>query len=196
MKEWDERHLKWRSESRERISAGKPQGLDRLFADNDGKHWYDSIQKKWWAVRRFTGNQVVHLYWWSTLKNFYLRGRRGWGQQDWWGLDHYLAGWLPDALRHLAEKEHGHPCQILGPDGEAIYSMDYDPETSEETETGGDGMVMWRDTLNRMADGFEAWALLNEYGWRHEDSEAERELERMHHEGFLLFINNYGSLWD
>jgi len=195
MKEWDERHLKWRDESRARIAAGRSDGLDRIFADNDEKHWYDWLHDRYWTVYRFVRDQVVHLYWWGALKNFYLRGLHGWGQQDWWGLDHYLAGWLPDALRHLAEKEHGHPAQILGPDGRAIYSMDYDPETSEETEEGGDGMVAWRDALNRMADGFAAWALLNEYGW-HGESEAERELERMHHDGFLLFINNYGSLWD
>lgn len=195
-KEWDERHAQWRAEARERIAAGTPKSLDRLFAENDPQHWYDQIVDAGWAARRFVSNQIVHIHWWHALKNFYSRGRRGWGTQDWWNLDSYLAGWLPDALRHLAEKEHGHPCKIIGPDGETIYLLDYDPDANEEVETGGDGMEVWKATLNRMADGFAAWKLLSEYGWTHDESEAERELERMRDEGLKIFINNYESLWD
>lgn len=41
---------------------------------------------------------------------FIQRGRRGWADSDTWNLDSYLFGILAEALPHLAQNGHGHPC--------------------------------------------------------------------------------------
>lgn len=199
-KESNERHLQWRNEARCRIADGTAQGIDRLIADDDEKYWYDCFSYAFHAVRRFLDEQVRHRDWWYALKNFHLRGRRGWGQRDWWNLDHYLANWLPNALRYLAEHTHGFPVEILDYDGSPIYTYARYDEQDGEKYYDIDGNViepyeLWQATIHRMADGFEAWHALNECSWV-EVSEAQKELERIKHEGFLLFINNYGCLWD
>ena len=50
------------------------------------------------------------------VKWFIQRGWRGYADCDVWSIDWYLCGWLPGALRQLANNVHGVPgdmCTIL-----------------------------------------------------------------------------------
>lgn len=71
------------------------------------------------------------------LKYFYQRGRYGYSEQDVWGLDWYLAHWLPKALRELKDQSHGYPV--------------------------GQTPNRWGKKLEIMAQGFEAAQQVQDY---------------------------------
>lgn len=204
-KEWDERHETWRREAKERIDSGNPRCLDHLYDENYFKR--NLFQKIWWTTRGFIIDNVWHRYWWDRLLSRIERAKRGWGRQDWWNLNDYVARSLPGALRELSKKSHGFPIDILDENGKSmVYEENYDNLEdsvvmqclggSDEGSDDEDPRVkLWEETLERMAVGFDAFEVLSEYGWRHE-SDSEKELERMYKEGFMLFFHNFYALWD
>jgi hypothetical protein len=135
------------------------------------------------------------------VKCFYQRGKRGWSDEDWWNLDSYLCTLLPQMLRRLKEKAHGHPCH------EEITSFEH-----------------WQEILEQMAQGFEAgnriisdeyYKLTPEYHKRLEEAsmdldrlphatpeelaimrEAEQKDEALFHEAIRLLDKYYFGLWD
>jgi hypothetical protein len=139
---------------------------------------------------------------------FLQRGRRGWADCDTWSLDDYLAGWLPDALKHLAEHTHGYPS--------AFYDEENDPE-------GDAGFAEWKSVLGQMAEGFrahtrkmdglyeeqlgpyplhrpasiskEAWRLLKDARFE-QAQELTKQDELVFQRGMALFVEHLGSLWD
>ena len=170
------------------------------------------LVEQWWKVRRFFTRTFRDRTWYYNAKNRYLRGKRGWGSQDWWNLSDYVAETLPSALRHLAKESHGHPMSIYDVDGKDLTHEETSetPDTlrvhtltdtlnltvvNDEEDFFDAAQLLWEETLERMAVGFEAFTLLCEKGWRH-DTEAEKELERLYREGFMLFYHNFFGLWD
>lgn len=150
------------------------------------------------------------------IKWFIQRGRRGWSDRDVWGLDDYLSGWLPDALRRLKEKKQGVPG--------AMFETEDCGKDGNVTE---DGMVRgearWNAIMDKMIAGFEADAAMQdgiyekELGsypmdrpsgvsagaWektKKERSASSRKLDEHYaaiwEEGAALFIKHYRSLWD
>jgi hypothetical protein len=204
-KEWEERQETWRREAQERTDAGTPRGMDYLFLEKTfRRNWFE---KFWWPTRRFMLDNIWHRYWWDRLLSRIERSYRGWGRQDWWNLNNYVARSLPGALRKLAKDSHGFPCDILDENGksmiyeetenqEANLSMQclggFDDDDNDEEDPRP---RIWAETLERMARGFDAFEVLSENGWFHE-SESEKELERMYKEGFMLFFYNFYALWD
>ena len=143
--------------------------------------WY---VRAYWRVQSFVRSIVKGEYY-RAVKNRVLRAKRGYGPHDWFDLNDYIAEWLPSALRELAGG-YGYPLRIHDYDGAVIYEHD---------DEGDDGPRIWAETLERMAQGFEAFTILSDVGWMRE-TEAERELERIHDEGMQLFARNYSCLWD
>jgi len=78
-------------------------------------------------IRRFFLNIPYNL---KRLKWFYQRGKRGWADCDWWGMDYYLVGIIIPMLRRLRASQMGHPVGL----------------TEEE----------WGARLGEMIEGFEA----------------------------------------
>ena len=79
----------------------------------------------------------------------------GWADSDTWSLDCFLAGWLPDELRHLKARKHGLPSSMfegLPRDGDGNYSDDAFPVAE----------ARWDATLNLMIMGFEAKTRMDE----------------------------------
>ena len=67
------------------------------------------------------------------LKWFYQRGRRGWADCDWWGMDYYLVGIILPMLKVLRAK-----------------TMSYPGDEEASTPEG------WDNILDQMIEGFEA----------------------------------------
>ena len=159
-----------------------------------GYRWEYYLTHPWtWAhdVYRETGD-FVH------------RGLYGYARSDIWDLDDYLASWLPDALRHMAENNHGCANELF------------------DNSTNGDECYKWRVILLEMAEGFEAhrqqeWVDLPEYtaafayrepggsgvadpalieAWRVAAAERQAETERKVNRSLELFAQWFVHLWD
>lgn len=98
------------------------------------------------------------------------RARRGYSDCDVWNFDGYLSKVISGGVRQLITELHGWP----GP-----------PMTFDE----------WKAILGKIADGFEAHAILHEECVSLADPRC-AELERKREEGFRLFIEWFGGLWD
>ncbi len=118
------------------------------------------------------------------IKWLYQRARRGYAEEDTWSLDGYLSSWLPEALRELKERNIGYPAGLTD--------------------------KKWKETLEKMAEGFEAHRKIceiykfNEGIYRTEDDsgyklwkkEVRDPLEKQFDEGMKLFVKYYFNLWD
>jgi hypothetical protein len=142
------------------------------------------------------------------VKWFLQRGKRGWADCDVWGLDDYLAGWLPDALKQLSEDTHGYPASLC----------------DEENDPSGDaGFAEWREILAQIAEGFrahkrmgcglyeeqlgpyplyrpegvskEAWQSVRDTRFEKSQELAKRD-EVVFQRGMALFTAHWSSLWD
>lgn len=108
------------------------------------------------------------------IKWFWQRGRRGYSDCDAWNIAYYLSSWMPEALRQI--NWHSYPGGERGCGG----------RTPEE----------WRQTIESIADGFQAHRDEDKdtttVGWRERIAEYQRRMDK----GFALFANWYGDLWD
>ena len=96
------------------------------------------------------------------LHRFFARGWWGYADSDVWSLDTYLATWLPGALRQIKNNSLGYP--------------------------GGMGRKEWRETVEKMAVGFEAARRFAE-SWDEDDLKTANE-------GLDLFRRWFFNLWD
>lgn len=181
---------RYQVESKARIAAGSPHVLDRIMVKT-----YPNYKDVYWAVWRFS-RDIIKGYKYRKLKSVLQRVRGGYGVQDVWNLDMYLAGLISSALRELKNSSVGFPMSVKDFDGTILYESGWDTDknvsTGPETE---ECCRIWEDTLERMAFGFDAHSILGQCGWTM-DTESELEMQRFEREGLMLFVNNYSSLWD
>ena len=130
------------------------------YSPPGGFYNYAAYAYKPWE---YVGDLYLQAKW------FVQRGLRGYSDEDTWSLDHYLASWMPQALRQLKQNSHGHP----------------------------DGMTYagWQTRLRKMADGFEAAHALNAT-MRDWSTKEGRALQRKFQQGMKLFQEHYFKLWD
>lgn len=156
--------------------------------------WY---QESWYALHRLVSRIRMIP---KRIKWFVQRGRRGWADCDIWSLDWYLAGWLPDALRHLKATKNGIPMEVFPTEPQFIQE-DGNP-APEAYEIANEN---WNYALDKMIAAFEAWTRIgnhdypvsNEGGWNIETQMRLLEQdEKIFQEGATLFIKHFGSLWD
>ena|SRR5581483_515882 len=125
------------------------------------------------APWKIPGGAWLHLRLW--FWRWYQRGKRGYSDQDLWGLHYYLSGWLPKALREFKTG------------GRASHGWPGEPMTVEE----------WDEILEKMARAFEIDILLCDLieapRW---DTPEYKQLEKEREEGLQLFIKWYNHLWD
>jgi len=113
-------------------------------------------------------------YHFRRVKWFYQRGRRGWADCDWWGVDDYLVGIILPMLKQLKEYEHGYPG----------YGKASTPEK-------------WDKLLDEMIEGFEAAKRITDDNYNLTtylvDFEADRKLFE---KKARIFIKWFFHLWD
>lgn len=124
------------------------------------------------------------------IKYFIQRGRRGFSDQDCWSFDDYLCGIIIGGLRRLKDKNNGCPSEFF------------------DAYRKNNECKRWDDTLETMAQGFEAHRLLKEGAYqlrlRKKKTEYAIELDFMTgeqrkkkaDEGMALFMKFFGALWD
>lgn len=107
----------------------------------------------------------------ETVRNtvwFFQRGRRGFADCDVWGLDYYLADWMPQALAKLQESKIGHPIGM--------------------TRKG------WDNRLEKMKEAFITARKIGDMDYTElkDIKAAHRRMEK----GFNVFGKHFLSLWD
>jgi hypothetical protein len=130
-----------------------------------------SLTHPWIWLREF--------YW--SLKYAWQRAFRGWDDTVIWGIDYYLAEYIPIWLKALKETKRGTPAACFNDDelqGDAIT-----PEAEERA------IKHWNEILDKIIAGFEAAYQMEE--WKHTD-----DLQAQFDEGFKLFHEYFFSLWD
>lgn len=191
-----------------------PWDPDFLYDNPDP--WYTNV---YWTIRRgikhireFPENTYYAIKW------FIQRGARGWAPRDTWGLDDYLSGWLPQALRYLKEHKHGVPMAAF-PEG-----PEYIDETGNPTDEAFKiAEARWDAIMEKMIAGFEASNRLDDSIYEKElgpypcyrpkgvSPEAwdkvkddrmiavralEAQDQAILEEGLALFAKHFQSLWD
>ena len=178
--------------------------LEDLFARRQSYPWWK--RNLWWPFSRHWGEWSPRMIW-RRVRWFFQRGSRGWSDRDIWGLDSYVAGWMPAALRRLKKTKHGTPMSM------------FTPADMTEIEHGGSGdssaaEARWNSTMDKMIAGFDAWNRLSEGLYEDElgpypmkrGPEADARFvqseqlrirdEATWKEGAALFVEHFGSLWD
>ena len=178
------RMAEWHSESLKNIAEGTPSMLD-IICTRQHNLWERIYFPTRRAIRDF-----FHGYTWRWAKTRYGRARYGYGQDDLWNIDTYLAEMMMKMLRELKEKHFTVPMEIKMPGGYSVYLEDDASDESWESYKR-----RWEDALERMAQGFEAHMLLAEVGWVH-NTEAEKALVEYRKEGLRMLVDNFPSLWD
>ncbi len=116
---------------------------------------------------------IKDLY--GDIRAFYQRGTRGWADCDTWGLDYHLSCWLPQALKRLRDNSRGCPSELFD-------------------ETNEDNCHKWKDILNEIIDGFEAYRKFEESYIT--DIKKEKEVDEKVRKSCELLGKWFGSLWD
>ena len=98
---------------------------------------------------------------------FYQRGRYGFSTQDVWSIDFYLCDWMPKAIRQLKKESRGHPIESKN-------------------------IREWRNTLEKIARGFEAGNKLSSLDFM--ENETRPEVWKPN-EGLTLFKKYFINLW-
>ncbi len=101
-------------------------------------------------------------------KWFMQRGYRGYADCDVWGLDYYLAEWVPKALESLRKNKHGHPIGMT-------------PKS-------------WDTRLKRMRAGFIEARKIQDFRYK-DIKDAQAAVKRMKMD-LRLFSDHFLSLWD
>ena len=139
-----------------------------------------------WQFSSCTKYYLTHPWVWMAdlfraFKFASQRAFRGWDDTVIWGVDYYLAEYMPVWLKALKEKKTETPLACFTEDelqGDAIT-----PETEERA------IKRWNEILDKIIVGFEAAYQMEE--WKHTD-----ELQTQFDEGFKLFHEYFFSLWD
>lgn len=156
--------------------------LDELFG-RSVSHQSRGLKRLGLIWRRFNNvrpNPIIRA------REIWTRGRNGWAIQDTWSLDHYLLGWLPDALAKI--KEHpGYPLGLC------------DCPDDDWNHTNCNGYERWCEIIDKMIVGLEAGRriLADEcYERPQEEWQACHEaLEAEFREGWNLMGRHFFSLW-
>lgn len=124
------------------------------------------------------------------IKYFIQRGMRGYSDEDTWDFHSYLCDILIPVLRKLSKKNMGCPSSFW------------------DKESKNDECHKWSESLESMAQGFEAAQAVNSMqyykkiknedgSWSQEiDKEKLKLLTEKYDIGIKLFCDNFLSLWD
>ena len=144
------------------------------------------FQKIWWPIERFLKNIPWNL---KQIKFFWQRGRRGFADCDWWGMDYYLVSIILPMLKELRKNIHGHPVDLTKEKwdellGEMIIGFEAANRVLEDDyykEVSGDSIEAIRHATPKE---IRKWGKLN---WAD---------QKLFHERMKLFNKHFFSLWD
>lgn len=112
------------------------------------------------------------------VRDFFVRGWRGYADSDVWGMDWYLATITLPMLKKIQSNKVGVPIEFTVVDKKEI-SM----EEAEKT---------WNKVLQEMIDGYDAFIKQDDIV----DIKEWKKLEKIRKQGFAQFSKYFGNLWD
>ena len=128
-------------------------------------------------------------YWWDHLRWAWQRVFRGWDDRIVWSVDYYLANMIPKWLKVSKEVKCGIPAQCFDKD-------DWDDEKCEYINGAEEkALDKWNNILDKMIEGFACYYEIENKGI-YSDNPRYQELIDKFDEGFELFHEHFGSLWD
>jgi len=105
------------------------------------------------------------------LKNFILRGKKGWCPEDTWNLDVYLSRVISESIKYLNKHTISHPNRVT--------------------------FKQWKKILKTISEGIDAPYNLDEsvnnMGKYNEQSKLARKKQQ---EALKLFVKYFNNLWD
>jgi hypothetical protein len=122
------------------------------------------------------------------IKYFFQRGFMGYDERVIWGIDSYLAKMLPVWIEKLVEVKKGVP-------GQMFKDEDIDPNTGNIL----DESIMklrkkeYDEILQNIVGGFRAYTKIED---AERESDEYKKLKKEYEDGFALFKEYFGTLWD
>jgi len=144
---------------------------------------------KRWLSRTY---QSISFFLRITLPEYFIRGKRGWGNSDTWSLDWYLSNVIKETVSHLKDNTHGYPCDLKNPKqwGNILKK------------------IIWTfDIAKEMSDNFiyvptKNWSR-KKYNTTKEQFKNDKYTHIMtkkeclkYEEGWMLFQKYFNNLWD
>jgi len=125
------------------------------------------------------------------VKRVIQRGKRGWSDEDTWGLDYHLAPVIRDSVTFLRNNHHGHPADLTDQQwietlSEIIYTFDTATKILNDEWVGLQNIKGWK------------WALHEEHVQRLSKNFHVMTYEetKRYEKGWRLFQKYFFNLWD
>lgn len=129
--------------------------------------------------------------WYYDIKNFIIRGRRGWAPSDAWDGHHYLARIIAGMVRQLAKHNTGCPQELF------------------DAKNLNNECHPWKVILEEIAQGFDAFQEMDSthYSFMFKKNNQDiyerqlhnlkrKQLTQKYDRGMELFAKYFMSLWD
>ena len=138
---------------------------DHLDELRRNQPWY--VKLYYWYLRRI--DRVTHIP--GRVVNVLQRARYGFGYQDLWSFDTYIAGVISKATADLADETYSYPSEFIGSGGHAG----------------------WQNYLRSISDDLKL------YGVRDSDMELAEDGETVYEraqDAMQRFTDKFGSMYD
>ena len=119
------------------------------------------------------------------IKWAWQRVFRGWDDRVIWSIDWYLAKYIPQWLMELKSKKQGVPTSMYD-------EADFDNNFNTSKEGDAKAIAKYDAILDQIITAFESYSLLED----NFDPETYEEAYKDFREGFDLFRDFFGTLWD
>ena len=126
----------------------------------------------------------------QSIKYFIQRGRRGWSDQDAWGIDYWLVSGLIPMLERLKKKGIGVPSSMYRDD------EDYGTDSNFTEEADRLAQQRWNNVLNEILYGLKCAKKLQDMDYDYEDKELSEKLTKSSQRSFEMIGEHLFNLWD
>lgn len=131
------------------------------------------------------------------VKRFIQRGKRGWANEDTWGLCHQLSDVFIGSVKYLRKTAHGYPCGMVGTQGVALSKNDKGLKEWKRIL----GEIIWTfETAKKVLDHDLVYIADERYRNRYEKSGKFKVMTKdeckRYRQGWKYFQDYYFDLWD
>lgn len=156
------------------------------------------LQDIWWWIRFGIKNKIVDFP--REVKYFIQRGKRGYSNRDVWGFDYYLAKVISGGIDKLIKNIHGYPGKLKNIK-QWISILRKIKKTFVMAEKISDGELMYLPTgqYDYNDEKRKYWIKYtkdNNKEWDKNDRVMTKKENLAYLEGWRLFREYFGSLWD
>ena len=126
----------------------------------------------------------------NCIKYFIQRGRRGWSDQDAWGIDYWLVSGLIPMLERLKKDKLGVPSSMYRDDEGYGIDLNLTDDADRLAEQ------RWDNILGEILYGLKCAKKLQDLDYDYKDGELAIRLTKSAQKSFTLIGKHLFSLWD